>query len=125
LFNAVLYNLDHPDEYDAISLRHQAIYYMLKHHRLIQKHPDYENTRDPKETMNEYIKNTYNLKIYGDRLALVTIAMCWNITITILYCTGELDKLGHTKELEDTDVVIIYNKQNHYTGTGAYFLSIL
>lgn len=66
--------------------------------------------------------------MYGNETVLIAIAMMWNISISVLFCNGEIVKIYHDKD--EADVVIVSNgtgfdTTNHFVGSGKILYLII
>ena len=112
VFNAYLSNIDVPEGYDAGMLRRQLVAFTLKNM------PWFENKIHPQnESMESYLRNIASGLCFGDRHCLEVISMMWKTTISVVNPHGEPIKIWHDLDLEDVNVIICWNGNNHYVGT--------
>ena len=112
VFNAYLSNIDVPKGYDAAMLRRQLVAFTLKNT------PWFQNKIHPQnESMESYLRNVASGLCFGDRHCLEIISMMWKTIISIVNPHDEPINIWHDLDLEDVNVIICWNGNNHYVGT--------
>ena len=72
------------------------------------------------ESLESYLRNLIEGKSYRDRHVLEIISIMWNIVITVINPFYDADKIWHREELGDSDVILLWNGCNHYSGSVFY-----
>ena len=104
-----------------MDFRRQLVYMMLEKKEELHQLPNFNIYEDADITFKSFLSGIYTGALEGERPILMTLAYCWNVAISIIYATGTVEKVGHSESLRDSDIILIYNDQDHYTGAGMYF----
>ena len=66
-----------------------------------------------------YLKYLLQESTWGDEAILVVISMMWQATVTILYAESLVQtRIRHDREIQFTDIVLLYCGGAHYVGAG-------
>jgi hypothetical protein len=135
MFDAVLQQFEHPEDYTVDDLRMMVVYWMASHPELMlatssaqimatytggQEIEGVEALPGP-FSLRGYLNYMLGEGAWGDQIVLRALSMMFGLSITVLNADG-LYPLGfrHSRPLHRTDVVVVYNGGTHYVGTGNY-----
>lgn len=138
LFESILTNIVHPKKYNARSLRKQTALYMALHPDVFFEYIEplcISKTAEAREqgvlaqdqyySFESYVTSLFRGDIWGDQISGGAVGRMWQITISIIFPTGDRPlKLFHRKERPS--IVIISNGGNekssmpssHFSGSG-------
>ena len=61
---------------------------------------------------------------YGDSVTLMMISHMWGVRLTVLNSTTlQESRFRHTMDMEDADLVCVYNGVNHYSAAGNHMFT--
>ena len=114
LYNAVLACVSYPNEYDAKMLRKQIVVFAICNIEHVEKYLVQEGET---ECVESYLRNISKGLSIGDRRSLVLISLMWKVSISVVSPSG-VDNIGdHDLDLEDVDIVLLFNGSTHYSGS--------
>lgn len=116
-----------PEVYTGRHLQLQMCMYMVENHtevaQLLKFHLQSQDI-----SLLEFIHTHFDPKEWGEDCLLLVINKMWNLNITLVNVAQlPLDPIINYSSVEDwdwhySDIYIIYNGNDHFTGTGAPFL---
>ena len=122
-FDAILCQVDSPLLYTAYHLRLQTCMYMIQNYQecleILQFRLVGFNT-----CMYKFIERFIDFNEWGEEALTPIISKMWNTPISILnifHTASPYNNYG--SDTVSDDIVLIYNGENHYSGTGNFFRS--
>ena len=116
MLDAVLSQVDVPSAYLTDNFRMQLSGHMAKfpHYFSVFFGPLLAEKR---ESYSSYIHRIARGDIWGDVCLLQVVAQMWSLKITIIQPLKSSVPVWHKSTEADSDIVIIYNGRDHYSGT--------
>ena len=115
LYEAVLMQVFHLEDFTIALFRKEVGFFVVENWRFF--FPILKAQLPEGQSFESYARNIYLGFAHGDLLVLQVIAKMWRLKITVIDPYVAPIKVWHDASPEKTDIVLLYNGNDHYSGT--------
>ena len=92
----------------------------------VEEDPEVQQARGwaPPLSYRQYLHLMLRRDFWGDEVVLFAVSCMWSVKVTVLNSkTMQEYRIRHDRQMDEADIVVVYNGVNHFTAAGKGLLS--